>query len=65
MRVRCERCFRLRQDDKRRTTPLSALVTTIFARFANLSVLSVSVACSASGETVQTTATRELPDKAG
>lgn len=47
------------------TTPRSALVTTIFALLANLSVLSVSTACSGSGDTVQMTATRELPDRAG
>ena len=56
---------RIRRNGKRRTSPRSALVTTILARRANLSVESVSVACSASGEMVQMTATRELPDSAG
>jgi len=53
------------ERDERRTMPRSALVTTIFARRANLSVESVSWACSGSGLTVHTTATRELPERAG
>lgn len=63
-------CVTLREiwrerEKRRRTIPLSALVTTIFALLANLSVESVSAACSASGLMVHTTATRELPDRAG
>jgi hypothetical protein len=54
-----------RKGEKRRTTPLSALVTTIFALLANFNVLNVSVACLSSGLIVQTTATLEFPLNAG
>ena len=54
-----------RRDVPRRTALRSALVSIILARLANLSVLSVSVACSRSGETVQMMATREFPESAG
>lgn len=52
-----------RQASVRRTVPRSAFVTTILARLAKRSVLTLSTAWCASGEMVQMTTTFALPPR--